>query len=174
MEEQSLSIQVKLKIGDVLRYNMYIAYKSLFSKILTLVGIGLLGFFFYKMSVRTVTLDIFISQNFIWLMVPILLLVVKPWKVWTITATQMQSPIFSGVSYYEFSLEGIKLKVGDLEDIVPWETYSQIVETSKDFRFFVDSVQAQIVPKHNLSKEQIESLKQLIKATNPESIYKLK
>ncbi|MGL4344755.1 MAG: YcxB family protein, partial [Cellulosilyticaceae bacterium] len=164
---QTVEVQVKLKLADMFRYNMYVAYRSVFSKVMTVIGVALLGFFFYKVNTRTVSLDLFIATNFLWIMLPVLLLVVKPWKVWTITATQMQSPIFSGTSYYTFSPASITLKVGDLEDAVPWETYSQIVETNKDFRFFVDKVQAQLVPKHNLEAKQIEDLRAVIKASNP-------
>lgn len=171
---KSVAVEVKLKLKDVLRYNMFVAYRSVFSKVMTGVGVALLVYFFYKLANRTVTLDLFIATNFLWIMLPVLLLVVKPWKVWTITATQMQSPIFSGTSKYCFSQEGISLKVGDLEDTVPWETYIKIVETKNDFRFFVDQVQAQIIPKHNMTQDQIAGLKVVIKASNPESIYVLK
>lgn len=171
---KTVDVQVKLRLKDVLRYNMYVAYRSVFSKVMTGVGVALLVYFFYKLATRTVSLDLFIATNFLWIMLPVLLLVVKPWKVWTITATQMQSPIFSGTSYYCFKEQGISLKVGDLEDTVPWETYVKIVETKHDFRFFVDAVQAQIVPKHNMTKTQMVDLRVLIEASNPETIYQLR
>lgn len=172
--EKKLEMDIKLKVGDVLRYNLWVAYRSIVSKGMLVLGIGLLGWLGYKVTINTGRLDVFISQNILWIMLAIFILIATPFKVWTITATQMQSPIFSGVTKYIFSVESIYLQVGELEDTVSWDTYIRIVETSKDFRFFVDKVQAQILPKHNMNKTQIETLKQFIKQAKEASAYKLK
>ena len=86
----------------------------------------------------------------------------------------MQAPIFSQASTYIFTKENIYMKIGELEDTVSWDTYLKIVETNKDFRFFVDKVQAQIFPKHNMTVEQIGMLRALIKEAKQEVSYKLK
>lgn len=171
---EQLAIDVKLQIKDVLRYNMYIAYKSWFSKIVLVVGVLLCGWMLYRVSITTQRLDIFISENILMIMLAIFILIATPLKVWRITAAQMQSPIFSGVSHYGFSKEGIYIRINELEDTVQWETYSYIQETKKDFRFFVDKVQAQIIPKHNMTKEQVEVLRKLIREANPKEVYRLR
>ncbi len=51
---------------------------------------------------------------------------------------------------------------------------AKIIETNTDFRFFVDSVQAQIIPKHGMQDEQVQQLRDLIKNANPDEIYNLK
>lgn len=173
-ERQCIDIEVKLKVADVLRYNMHIAYKSVFSKFIVLIGVGLLGLLAYKFMTRIDPIDLFISQNILFIMLPIFILVATPWKVWNITASQMQSPIFANGTKYIFYSDKIYIKVGELEDEVPWTTYVRIVETGKDFRFFVDKVQAQIVPKHNMTDKQINELRELIKEANPKEVYKLK
>lgn len=173
-KEEGLHLSIKFKVADVFRYNLYVAYQSIVSKILVVVGIALIGWFVYKFQHRMVDMDIFITQNIIWIILPVFILVATPWKVWTITATQMQAPVFAKGVEYDFYADKIILKAGEMMDEVPWETYSKIVETSNDFRLFVDKVQAQILPKHNMSEEQITSLKKLIKAANPKEIYKLK
>ena len=172
--EKKLEIDIKLKVADVLRYNLWVAYRSIVSKSMLVLGIGLLGWLIYKVTTNTGRLDVFISQNILWIMLAVFILIATPFKVWTITATQMQSPIFSGATKYIFSAESIYLQVGELEDTVSWDTYIKIVETNKDFRFFVDKVQAQILPKHNMNKAQIETLKQFIKQAKEASAYKLK
>lgn len=172
--KESLSLNVKFKISDVWRYNIYIAYKNTLSRVMLIAGLGLIVGLIYKGITRTVTFDIFLSHNIIYITLAILLVVTKPWRVWTITATQMQSPIFSGITQYVFTTESISMKVSDLEDTVPWTTYQSIVETNHDFRLFVDRVQAQIIPKHNMTREQIQSLRGIIQAANPKEVYKIK
>ncbi|MEG0012887.1 MAG: YcxB family protein [Cellulosilyticaceae bacterium] len=173
-QNQCVDVDTKLKIADVLRYNMHIAYKSVFSKVVLLVGVGLLGLLVYKFITRTSPIDLFISQNILFIMLPIFILIATPWKVWNITASQMQAPIFANGAKYMFYLDKIYIKAGELEDEVPWATYIRIVETGKDFRFFVDKVQAQIIPKHNMTEQQIKELRELIKEANPKEVYKLK
>lgn len=171
---KKVDLNVKLKIKDVLRYNMHIAYKSWFSKLLLVVGIGMCGWLAYRFATTTQRLDIFFSENVIFIMLAVFILIGTPMKVWRITATQMQSPIFSGTSRYSFSREGIHIGIQDMEDTVGWETYIFIKETSQDFRFFVDRVQAQIIPKHNMTTEQVGDLRTLIKEANPKEVYSIK
>lgn len=172
--EQKLAIDVKLQIKDVLRYNMYIAYKSWFSKLILVVGVGLGGWMIYQMATTTKRFDIFLSENILMIMLAIFILLATPLKVWRITATQMQSPIFSGVSHYEWTKDSIYIRINDLEDTITWNTYSYITETKKDFRFFVDKVQAQIIPKHNMSSAEVSVLRKLIQEANPKEVYNIK
>ncbi|MHC1750014.1 MAG: YcxB family protein [Cellulosilyticaceae bacterium] len=171
---EGLHLNVKFKVVDVFRYNLYVAYQSIVSKILVIVGIALIGWLVYKFQHRIVDMDIFITQNIVWIILPIFILIATPWKVWTITATQMQAPVFSKGAEYDFYKDKIVLTANDMTDEVPWETYRKIIETSNDFRFFVDKVQAQILPKHNMDARQITELKKIIKEANPKEIYKLK
>lgn len=174
-QQRAVDIDVKLKVSDVWRYNLHIAYKSWFSKLVLVAGVALLGWIVYKFFNRgTMPWDIFISQNIIFIMLPVFILIATPWKVWNITASQMQSPIFANGAKYIFYPDKIYIKAGELQDEVPWETYIRIIETSKDFRLFVDKVQAQIIPKHSMTEQQIAALKELIKEANPETVYKLK
>ena len=172
--DNRLELQIKLKVKDVLRYNLWVAYRSIVSKLMLILGIGLTGWLIYKVSINTGRLDVFISQNIIWIVLAVFILIATPLKVWTITANQMQAPIFSEVSTYIFTKDNIYMKIGDLEDTVSWDTYMRIVETNKDFRFFVDKVQAQIFPKHNMTVQQITGLRALIKEAKHEASYKLK
>ena len=173
-QTKELKLDVKMKVSDVWRYNVWVAYRTVFSKVLVAIGFGILGWFLYKLATNTGRLDLFFADNIIWLILIFFILLAKPFKIWNITATQMQSPVFSGTTNYVFSKENIYLKVGELEDTVSWDTYIRIIETKKDFRFFVDAVQAQIIPKHNMSKEQIQALKTLIKETKSEGTYHLR
>lgn len=172
--KDSLELNVKCKIADVFRYNMYIAYQSIVSKLMVVVGLLLIGFLVYRYTIRITTLDVFLAQNIILIILPIFIMIATPWKVWNITALQMQAPVFTQGVTYTFYVDKIHLETPELEDDVPWETYSRIVETQKDFRFFVDRVQAQIIPKHTMTKEEQEKLKALIKEANPEAIYTLR
>lgn len=172
--DNRLELQIKLKVKDVLRYNLWVAYRSIVSKLMLILGVGLTAWLIYKISTNTGRLDVFISQNIIWIVLAVFILVATPLKVWTITANQMQAPIFSQASTYIFTKENIYMKIGELEDTVSWDTYLKIVETNKDFRFFVDKVQAQIFPKHNMTVEQIGMLRALIKEAKQEVSYKLK
>ena len=171
--KESLDIKVQLRIKDVLRYNMFVAYRSWVSKLILCVGIGVWIWLIYKIVTSPLRFDIFLSHNIMFIMLGIFIVLATPMKVWRITATQMQSPIFSGVSEYCFSEASIFIRINELEDTVSWNTYSFIRETKHDFRFFVDPVQAQIIPKHCMTAEEMCMLRALIKDANPKEVYKL-
>ncbi len=173
-ENQSLTVDVKFKLQDILRYNMAIAWKSLANKIVCLIGIGLLIYYFYKMANRDVALDTFITQNVLYIMVPILIFVLIPWRVWKVTLTQMQVPAFAYGVTYVFTPESITLDLGEAKDEMPWTTFISIVETKKDFRFFVDGVRAQLLPKHNLNAEQLACFKKIAQEATAPHICKFK
>lgn len=173
-ETNELAVKVKMKISDVLRYNLWVGYRTLFSKILVIVGLGIVAWLGYKFTQNAGRIDLFFADNIIWIILAVFILIGKPFKIWNITASQMQSPVFSGTTEYVFSKEDIYLKVGELEDTVSWDTYIRIVETGKDFRFFVDPVQAQILPKHNMDQATIAKLRACIKVVKPATSYKLK
>ena len=176
MEKQKdVAVNIKFKVADVLRYNMYVAYKSIVSKGMVVVGIALLVWLGYKFATRPATtpLDLFIAQNIVLIVLPIFILIATPLKVWKITALQMQTPVFAKGATYHFFVDGIDMKIEGMEDRVPWETYCRIQETKKDFRFFVDKVQAQLVPKHNMTADQITDLRAIIRAANPAELCDL-
>lgn len=173
-QENSLSLEVKFKLKDVLRYNTSVASKNIVNDIVLGIGGAVLIFFFYKMFTTTERLDIFISKNITLLLVPILIFVLIPWRVWQITASQMQLPAFAYGVKYVFSKEHILLDIGEASEEMPWDLFVSIVETKHDFRFYVNKVSAQIIPKHNMTEEQLVTLRQMIKAATKPGICRLK
>ncbi len=167
-QEHYLSLDVKFKFKDVLRYNASVAKKNIVNDIVVGIGIAVLLFFFYKMFTTTERLDIYISKNITLLLIPILIFVLVPWRVWQITASQMQLPAFAYGVKYVFSKEHILLDIGEASEEMPWDLFVSIVETKHDFRFYVNQVSAQIIPKHNLNNEQLIVLREMIKSTKPE------
>lgn len=170
----SLTLDVKFKVKDVLRYNISVALKSIANIVALGLGLIVIIYFFYKMSTRTVGLDIFISQNIIWLIIPALIFMLIPWRVWQITLSQMQMKNFAYGVTYVFSKDSIILDLGDDKDEVKWDIFVKIIETKYDFRFYVNNISAQIIPKHNLSKEDIVAFRAIIKQAVDNTVYKLK
>lgn len=171
MNEQktlSLPLEVKFKVKDVLRYNVSVARKNLVNCLVMLLGIGVLGYFFYRMAITNERLDIFLTKNLALLIVPLLVFMMLPWRVWKITATQMQQPAFAYGVQYNFSKEGILLDIGEASDEMSWELFVKIVESKHDFRFYINKVSAQIIPKHNMDEAQIQLLRQIIREAAPE------
>ncbi|WP_010168148.1 YcxB family protein [Candidatus Epulonipiscium viviparus] len=169
-----MEIKVKLTFGDVFRYNLYVGYKSIFSKVIVLIGLAVLGYIVYKFSVADGPILDVISRNIIAIIVMFLALCSKFIKIWKITAMQATSPIFQKTSTYKFAPDSIYLELDDQSDTISWTIYQQIKETNNDFRFFVDAVQAQIVPKHDMTTEQIENLRKFIEQAVPKEKYILK
>lgn len=165
MNKETLSIDVKFRLKDVLRYNMSVALKSIANRVVLLAGLGIIIYFFYKMANRTVTLDLFISQNIIYLIIPILIFVMIPWRVWQVTVAQMQTTTFSEGVTYIFSNEKIVLDIGEAQEEASWGAFVNVVETKHDFRFFINAVSAQIIPKHNLDEASLQTLRALIKSS---------
>lgn len=170
MDEQnstSLSLDVKFKVKDVLRYNWSVARKNLVNCIVLGIGVLVLVYYFYKMFTSPERLDIFIAHNIMLLVVPLLIFVTIPWKVWQITVGQMQQPAFAYGVNYTFTKNSILLDIGEASEEMPWDLFVKIVETKHDFRFYINSVSAQIIPKHNMSGEQLEMLRKMIKEAAP-------
>lgn len=167
-KESTVSLDVKFKVRDVLRYNMSVAGKNRVNQIVLAIGIGTLIYFFYKMCITTERLDIYISRSIALLIVPILIFVMIPWRVWTITLTQMQTPAFSGGVHYDFKPSGIVLDLGEASEEMPWSLFVKVVETKHDFRFYVNKVSAQIIPKHNMNAEQLKTLRAIIQEAAPD------
>lgn len=160
--ESALSLDVKFKVKDVLRYNMSVAGKNIVNLIVLGIGALTLAFYFFKMFTTTERLDVFISRNMVLLVVPILIFVMIPWRVWKITLTQMQTPAFSGGVNYTFSNAGIILDIGSASEEISWDAFVSIVETKHDFRLYVNKISAQIIPKHNMNNEEMMMLKNII------------
>lgn len=171
MNEQktlSLPLEVKFKVKDVLRYNVSVARKNITNCLVMLLGIGVLVYFFFRMATTGERLDIFLAKNIALLIVPLLVFLMLPWKVWKITAVQMQQPAFAYGVQYTFSKEGILLDIGEASDEMSWDLFVKIVESKHDFRFYINKVSAQIIPKHNMNEEQVGVLRQIIREAAPE------
>ncbi|WP_069997295.1 YcxB family protein [Cellulosilyticum sp. I15G10I2] len=172
--DQQLLINVEFKVKDVLRYNMWVVFRGIANKVIMLLGVVLLGVYIYKMINRTVTLDIFITSHVLLLLVPVMIFLLIPWRTWKITLTQMQTPAFAFGVKYTFLLDKIILDLGTTQDEMPWDLFIEIVETKYDLRFFVDEVNAQLIPKHNLTKAQLEQFKRIASQATEMGVCKFK
>lgn len=166
--ETSLTLDVKFKVKDVLRYNVSVAKKSKVNCVVSLFGIGVLIYFFYGLFTSGERMDIFFARHIVWLVVPILIFMMIPWKVWKITVSQMQQPAFAYGVQYIFSNENIVLDIGEASEEMKWDVFVKILETKNDFRFYVNAISAQIIPKHNMNEEQLNTLRKIIKEAAPD------
>lgn len=162
-----LSLDVKFKVMDVLRYNLSVARKNIVNCIVLGIGGLVLIYFFYKMFTTPERLDVFVAKNVMLLVVPLLIFIMIPWRVWQITLSQMQQPAFAYGVNYTFSKEHILLDIGEASEEMSWELFVKIIETKHDFRFYINTISAQIIPKHNLTAENLEILKAIIKEAAP-------
>lgn len=170
MDEQQvsiLSLDVKFKVKDVLRYNLSVARKNIVNCMVLGLGGCVLIYFFYRMFTTPERLDVFIAKNVMLLVVPLLIFIMIPWKVWQITLSQMQQPAFAYGVNYTFSKDHILLDIGDASEEMPWDLFVKIVETKHDFRFYINDISAQIIPKHNMTAEELDILKVMIKEAAP-------
>ena len=170
MDEQKtplLSLDIKFKVKDVLRYNLSVARKNIVNCIVLGLGGLVLIYFFYKMFTTPERLDVFVAKNVMLLVVPLLIFVMIPWKVWQITLSQMQQPAFAYGVNYTFSTEHILLDIGEASEEMSWDLFVKIIETKHDFRFYINEISAQIIPKHNMSAEELQILKAIIKEAAP-------
>jgi len=170
MDEQKtplLSLDIKFKVKDVLRYNLSVARKNIVNCIVLGLGGLVLIYFFYKMFTTPERLDVFVAKNVMLLVVPLLIFVMIPWKVWQITLSQMQQPAFAYGVNYTFSTEHILLDIGEASEEMSWDLFVKIIETKHDFRFYINEISAQIIPKHNMSAEELQMLKAIIKEAAP-------
>lgn len=170
MDEQQvsiLSLDVKFKVKDVLRYNLSVARKNIVNCMVLGLGGFVLIYFFYRMFITPERLDVFIAKNVMLLVVPLLIFIMIPWRVWQITLSQMQQPAFAYGVNYTFSKEHILLDIGDASEEMPWDLFVKVVETKHDFRFYINDISAQIIPKHNMTAEELDILKVMIKEVAP-------
>lgn len=171
MDEQKvplLPLDIKFKVKDVLRYNLSVARKNIVNCIVLGLGGFVLIYFFYKMFTTAERLDVFIAKNVMLLVVPLLIFMMIPWKVWQITVAQMQQPAFAYGVKYIFSKDHITLDIGEASEEMAWDLFVKIIETKHDFRFYINDISAQIIPKHNMTADELSMLKQIIKEAAPE------
>lgn len=173
-EAKQLELDVKFKVKDVLRYNMSVAWKSLLNKIVMIIGALVLIYFFYQMFTTDMGWDVYLSQHIILLLVPILIFVLIPWRVWQVTLSQMQMKQFAYGVTYVFSKDSVLLDLGEDKDTVSWDVFVKVVETKNDFRLYMNAVSAQIIPKHNLTNEQLVAFREIIKTAKAPGTYELK
>lgn len=166
-KKDSLNLDVKFKVRDVLRYNASVARKNIVNCIVMAFGLGVLVYFFYKMFTTGERVDVFFARHIVLLLVPILIFVMIPWRVWKITLTQMQQPAFAYGVNYTFSEENIVLDLGEASEEMSWDIFVKVIETKHDFRFYVNQISAQIIPKHNMTSEQLETLRAIIQKAAP-------
>lgn len=170
MDEQKiplLPLDIKFKVKDVLRYNLSVAIKNIVNCMVLGLGGLVLIYFFYRMFTTPERLDVFIAKNVMLLVVPLLIFMMIPWKVWQITLSQMQQPAFAYGVKYIFSKEHIVLDIGEASEEMSWDLFVKIIETKHDFRFYINQVSAQIIPKHNMTEEELQILKGIIKEAAP-------
>ena len=160
--QTSLSLDVKFKVKDVLRYNVSVACKNKVNVIMMALGIGVLAYFFYKLLTSGERVDIFFARHIVLLVVPVIIFIMIPWKVWQITLTQMQQPAFAYGVKYIFSPESIVLDIGEASEEMKWDIFVKVLETKHDFRFYVNAISAQIIPKHNMDEGQLQILRKII------------
>lgn len=164
----SLNLDVRFKVSDVLRYNASVARKNIVNCVVMAFGLGVLVYFFYKMFTTGERIDVFFARNIVLLLVPVLIFLMIPWRVWKITLTQMQQPAFAYGVNYTFSEENIVLDLGEASEEMAWDVFVKVIETKHDFRFYVNQVSAQIIPKHNMTNEQLEKLREIIRKAAPD------
>ncbi|MDF2594415.1 MAG: YcxB family protein, partial [Clostridia bacterium] len=106
--------------------------------------------------------------------IPGIIFIMIPWRTWQVTLAQMQLPAFAFGVTYTFSQHKITLDVGESKEEMPWDLFIQIKETKNDFRFFVDTVRAQLIPKHNFSKEELGVFKRIAAQATEKEVCKFK
>lgn len=171
---KALSIDVQFKAKDILRYNMSVALKNILNKLLMIIGSLVVVYFIYQMFTANEGWDVYLSQHIFMLLVPILIFILIPWRVWQVTLAQMQMKQFAYGVTYIFTNESVTLDIGEDQDTVSWDAFIKVVETKHDFRLYMTAISAQIIPKHNLTSEEMQSLREIIKSAKAADTYELK
>lgn len=171
---KELSIDVQFKAKDLLRYNMSVALKNILNKILMIVGSLVVVYFIYQMFTTSEGWDVYLSQHIFILLVPILIFVLIPWRVWQVTLTQMQMKQFAYGVTYIFTNETVTLDIGEEQDTVSWDAFIKVIETKHDFRLYMTAISAQIIPKHNLTSAEMQTLREMIQSAKAVGTYELK
>ena len=171
---QSLEITSKLRFKDALRYNFYIAYSTTINRIFCILSIISLSMFIYNMSKGMISMDQRFAQSFPLLVAPFIFFIMIPIRVWKATGELIYSEVLKNEVKYTFTNEKIVLSTPKGEADIQWDQYVRIVETKWDFRLFMDKIQAQIIPKYSLNRNEIQILRNIISTSTDEKVVKLK
>ena len=171
---QPLEIKTKMRFKDAFRYNIYVAYRSVLTRIFLGLSILSMGIFIYNVINGPGRIDENFAQSFGLLIPPFMAFVLIPARVWKATGALLGSQILKDEAIYLFDQDKITLRTSQGEADIKWDDYVRITETRHDFRFFMDKVQAQIIPKYGLTPEEIKKLSTVIKASADSQIVKLK
>jgi len=173
MNEQ-LEIKTKIRFRDALRYHLYVAYSTIVNRIFAVLSLMSLGMFIYSMITGGATIDVRFARSFALLIPPFIFFVMIPVKVWKATAALLDSQLLKEEAIYIFDLEKVTLKTSQGKADIKWDEYVRIVETRHDIRFFMDKIQAQIIPKYSLTGQQKQILRGIIVQAADPQITKLK
>ena len=169
-----LEIKTKMRFRDALRYHLYVAYSTTVNRIFAVLSFASLGMFIYSMISGDATMDVRFAKSFALLIPPFIFFVVIPVKVWKATAALLDSQLLKEEAIYIFNLEKVTLKTSQGEADIQWDEYVKIIETRHDIRFFMDKIQAQIIPKYCLTQQQKQALCEIIAQAADPKIIKLK
>jgi len=173
MNEQ-LEVKIKMRFRDALRYHLYVAYSTMVNRIFALLSLTSLGMFIYSMITGNATMDVRFAKSFALLIPPFIFFVMIPVKVWKATAALLDSQLLKEEAIYIFDVEKVTLKTSQGQAEIQWDEYIRIVETRHDIRFFMDKIQAQIIPKYGLTGQEKQILRGIIAQAAGPQITKIK
>lgn len=157
-----MRIEVQLNAKDILRFNIWHRHRRTFvGKMMVAISFLMIIFLFLALIIRIDGRGFSISQALWPLALPGLWLLLPGLAVLQFLSTARSNPnLFNTV--YDVTCEGVSLKSHDYSGIDNWSLYYEVVETSSDFFFYINSQQARLIPKREMSLPQVEELRTMI------------
>ena len=166
--EEKISFSYQTKVKDMYRFFLYHAYIGISGVINLLISVGAIVLLITGGKQR----DAF--GNVILIILALLFTVINPIQLYYKAAKQVKlTPMFQQPLNYEISKDGIKVTLGEEEMALPFSEVRKIVETGKDFYFYMTLTRAHVLPKEGFS-EDVNMMRTLINEYATDSIKRIK
>ncbi|NNE99452.1 MAG: YcxB family protein [Pyrinomonadaceae bacterium] len=163
---EKLEIEIQYTVEDYTRANEFILNQTFFFKYVHyFVGIPVLlivlvlipylgGKFSDGISFGRDILPILIAGGIVLALLPFIMRLVSrlpnPGMKLIISSQYKSSPLLQEKQFVTFEDEGIRAKTSLSEGLTKWEAILKIIETEKDFFFFISNRSALFIPKNEL------------------------
>lgn len=144
-------------------------YGSFSGKFGLVLSIGALLFFFLGLGKR----DLF--QLTILLILGLLFTLVQPLQMKLKASAQIKAnPMFSEPIHFLFDEKGMNVSQNGQKALLPWKDIRRVKESAHSIFVYVSSINANIIPKGKLEKEQLSDLKDMLREHLDKSVCHLR
>lgn len=154
---QEIVFSYQTKVSDMYRFLMMYSYQGFRGIVNLMISIGAIVLLIYGAD------DGYAFNKALLILIAALFTIINPILLYLKAAKQVKlTPMFQQPLNYTVNEQGISVKLKEEEMALAWPDVYKIVETRKDFYFYMSFNRAHILPKEGYV-EQCDTMRELIR-----------